>query len=570
MYIKGLFLSGIGTIKKMVVICTALIMFNYSNACQKPPSFAIATASKQATAAGIEILKKGGNAFDAAITVSSMLSVTEPFHSGIGGGGFWLIYDAGKNQYIFIDSREVAPQLSHKDMYIKNISSINGPMASAIPGTVAGWNYLFKNFASLPLPQLLEASIKAADKGFAVDHIYHRLASRRKDVLSKYLKSKEIFLNDKLIAPQVGEKIVQKQMAKTLRELSERGLEDFYTGNIAAKIIQDVKQARGIWQKQDLENYKVRVRKPLIDTVFGYNIITAPPPSAGGISVITMLKILEKANFFKLEETNKQHYIIESMKKAYLDRFLFLGDPDFISIPTHKLIDEKNIEKHFNNINPALAATAKIEVIQNNDIFESPDTSTTHFSIVDKEGNIVSATLTINGPFGSGFTSPSTGILLNNEMDDFTTELNKPNSYGLVGNDYNKIEPNKRPVSSMTPTILSDMNKIAILGTPGGSKIPTMVLLGIMKLLEGSQPDSWVSKKRFHHQYLPDIVNYEDGALSPLVLKELHKKGHKFSRTKYSYGNMQAVLWDKSKASILAASDNRGNGLAYPTNKQNY
>ena len=526
---------------------------------------AVATAHEIATRTGIEILKKGGNAFDAAAAITASLAVVEPFGSGLGGGGFWLLHRSVDNKKVVLDGRETAPMRSHRNMYVdKNGNiikglSLNGPMSSGIPGVVAGIDHLVKNYGRLSLKEILKPAIQQAKNGFVVTERYRKLIRYREDIMRKYISTSSIFfINNKI--PKLGDFIVQEDLAKTLSMIAEKGSEGFYQGNFAQKIVDSVQENGGIWETYDLENYKIIEREPISINYKGNKIISVPPPSSGGIVLGQTLNILEKFDLTQYNNSTRKHIIIEAMRRAYRDRAAYLGDSDFVNIPIDRLLDKNYAEGLALTINVERATpSSELGSIATAD---NLGTNTTHFSVVDREGNKVSSTLSINLPFGSGFVVEGTGIVLNNEMDDFTIKPMTANNYGLVGHHANIIHPGKRPLSSMTPTFIESNDRIGILGTPGGSRIISMVLLAILDFVKGELPESWVSLPRFHHQYIPDLIQYEMGGLSDKEKKKLVMKGHKLKEIKRKYGNMQAIMIWKNRNTSFVASDPRGEGVA--------
>ena len=526
---------------------------------------AVVTAHEIATRTGIEILKKGGNAFDAAAAITASLAVVEPYGSGLGGGGFWLLHRSSDDKKVVLDGRETAPMRSHKDMYVdKNGNiikglSLNGPMSSGIPGVVAGIDHLVKNYGRLSLKEILRPAIKQAKNGFVVTERYLKLIRYREDIIRKYISTSSIFfINNKI--PKLGDFIVQKDLAKTLSIISEKGSEGFYRGNFAQKIVDSVQENGGIWETYDLENYKIIEREPIFINYKGNKIVSVPLPSSGGIVLGQALNILEKFDLTQFDSTTRKHIIVEAMRRAYRDRAAYLGDSDFIYIPTERLLDKNYAE--------GLALTIDIDRATPSSELGSIATddnlgkNTTHFSVVDRDGNKVSSTLSINLPFGSGFVIEGTGIVLNNEMDDFTIKPMTANNYGLMGYHANTIHPGKRPLSSMTPIFIESNDRFGILGTPGGSRIISMVLLAILDFVKGELPESWVSLPRFHHQYIPDLIQYEIDGLSDMEKKKLVMKGHKLKEIKRKYGNMQAIMIWKNRNTSFVASDPRGEGVA--------
>lgn len=531
-----------------------------------PAQFAVATAHPMATEVGIKILKQGGNAFDAAAAISVALAVVEPYSSGLGGGGFWLLHRESDRKQIMIDGRETAPALARPDMYLDKHGtvikgrSLNGPLAAGVPGLPAGIEHLIRHYGRMQLEQILAPAIELAKNGFPVTERYRKLANFRLQVMRRYAGTAAIFLRNNGV-PETGEMIQQQELADTLQRMAKSGISDFYSGTISEQLIEAVQRADGIWQQRDLANYKIKERRPVTFHYHDLHIISAPPPSAGGVVLGQALNILEHFNLNELSEGDRRHLVIEAMRRAYRDRAAYLGDPDHVRVDLDRLLHDDYLEGMAISIDPD-RATKSTELAGINPSSRQQAVNTTHFSLIDTEGNRVAATLSINLPFGSGFVVPGTGILLNNEMDDFAIKPNTPNAYGLVGDHANRIDPGKRPLSSMTPTFVETADKVGILGTPGGSRIISMVLLGILDMAEGHLPSSWVTVPRYHHQFLPDTVQFEQDGLTPLQQQTLVSKGHHLTEQNRRYGNMQAILWWKPGNLIFAASDPRGEGSA--------
>lgn len=529
----------------------------------KPNAQAVASAHPAATQAGIDVLNKGGNAFDAAVAVSAALAVVEPFGSGLGGGVFLLLHRASDGQQIMIDGRETAPQAAHRDMYLDKhgepikSASVDGALAAGIPGLPAALVHLSKDYGQLSLSVSLQPSITLAKNGFAVNKHYQRLVKFRKNVLLSNESAKAIFLDNGNV-PEIGTIIKQADLARTLESLAVEGFNGFYKGAVAQKLVSGVQQAGGIWSMQDLANYRVKEREPVVIEYNGMKVTSAALPSSGGLVLSIALNILEQYDLAAMDEAQRIHVTVEAMRRAYRDRALYMGDSDFVDVPTAKLTNKSYAHNVSNNID-LTRATPSQQLTGLNEI-EGHDT--THFSIMDKDGNRVAATLSVNYPFGSGFVPKGTGVLLNDEMDDFSLKPSTPNVYGLVGGKANSIEAGKRMLSSMSPTFIETKDKVGILGTPGGSRIISMVLLAILDAEKGHSPESWVSLPRYHHQYLPDAIQHEPQALSNELMKDLERKGHKLKSVGRSYGNMHAIMWDKKSNKLVAASDRRGMGAA--------
>lgn len=535
------------------------------------PAAAIASAHPLATEAGFEVLDQGGNAFDAAVAVSAALAVVEPHGSGLGGGGFWLLHQADGGRNIMVDGREAAPGAASRDMYLDNRGqvvrdwAINGPSAAGIPGQPAALVHLASRYGRLPLSTSLAPAIRLAKQGFPVEEHYRRLALMRRDVLNRSPDARRIFLSNGEV-PTAGQLIIQPELAALLETLAEHGHDGFYRGELAQKLVDGVVDNGGLWSLEDLASYRVVEREPVTGTFRGAKIISAAPPSSGGVVLIQALNILERFNDGRPDPALLPHLAIESMRRAYRDRALHLGDPDFVDMPIAKLLDK--------DYATALAADIKLDRATPSASLGKPviveqGNHTSHFSIIDQDGNRVAATLSINLPFGSGFVVPGTGLLLNNEMDDFSANPGTPNAYGLIGGEANAIAPGKRPLSSMTPTFIEWDGKVAILGTPGGSRIISMVMLAALEALDGKPPGDWVSRPRFHHQYLPDMVQAEPDFVGTEAGKSLLVRGHQMESTGRRYGNMQAVYWDRRSGRLEAVADPRGigSGVSHPTNR---
>lgn len=464
-----------------------------------------------------------------------------------------------------VDGREKAPALAHRRMYqdengeVSRKASINGARSAGIPGVPAGIVHLAQLYGRLPLKESLAPAIDYARNGFRVSARYQNLVSYRLEVLQEDPEASSIFLENNRI-PQIGYLVVQKDLARTLEGIASKGNDFFYRGEFAENIVLKVNQAGGIWSLKDLSDYRVVERRPIVTQYKGLKIISAPPPSSGGIVMSQALGILSHFDLSAMDNITRKHHVIEAMRRAYRDRAVYLGDPDFFDVPVKRLLDPDYLQGLSASIQPHRATPS--HELSNTPGLEQTGSDTTHFSVLDAEGNRVSATLSINLPFGSCFVPAGTGVVLNDEMDDFSIKAHTPNAYGLVGDEANAIEAGKRPLSSMTPTFIETDTHVGILGTPGGSRIISMVLLGVLDYADGNRPDSWVSLPRYHHQYLPDEVQYEKGGLPLRDRLALKKLGHKLKEKSRRYGNMQAILWDREESRIYAASDPRGEGKA--------
>ncbi|HYQ72826.1 MAG TPA: gamma-glutamyltransferase [Gammaproteobacteria bacterium] len=529
-----------------------------------PPQPAISSAHPLATRAGMEVLGAGGNAFDAAVAVSAVLAVVEPYSSGMGGGGFWLLHRAADGFEVVIDGREKAPLAATRDMYLDSDGdvlpglSVTGALAAAIPGEPAALVHIAGRYGRLPLQRSLLSAIRLARDGFLVDEHYRRKAGMRLVAMQEDPETARIFLDADEI-PDAGTRIRQSDLAGTLESLALHGRAGFYAGPVAKALVDGVQTSGGIWTTQDMERYRVLEREPLQGEYQGLRIVSVPLPSSGGIVLLNMLNILKGYTLQEYDPVTRTHLIIESMRRAYRDRAEYLGDSDFVQVPVTRLLSRAHADAQRSTIDLKKATPSSVLGGYASD---PGGQHTTHFSILDGEGNRVAATLSINSPFGACIVPLGTGVLLNNEMNDFSVKPGEPNMYGLVGSDANAIAPGKRPLSSMTPVFAEDDSGVAILGTPGGSRIITMVLLGVLELAAGELPDSWVALPRFHHQFLPDVVQYEPGALGDGIGEALVERGHALQQLASPYGNMQAIYRDKASGQVFAASDPRGGGAA--------
>jgi len=524
---------------------------------------AIASAYPLASQAGEEILKEGGNAFDAAVAVAAALAVVEPSSSGLGGGGFFLLHRQADGFETMVDAREKAPGAATRDMYLDKAgeeipnASTNGPISSAIPGEPAAFEYLARKYGKLPLKQSLQPAIRLARDGFP---LYARLQygiKAKHDILARSPDAAKAFLTADGNVPEVGAIIKQPELARTLDAIANQGAKGFYEGRVAQNLVAGVRAGGGIWTLEDLKNYRVVERKPLIGEYHGARIITASPPSSGGIAVLDSLNILAGFDLHDEDSATRKHLIIEAMRRAYRDRAIFLGDPDFIKMPLQQLMSVDYAAGQRSSIRADKAMPSDLlPGIES----EPKGMNTTHFSVLDAAGNRAAVTITVNLFFGSGYMPAGTGVLLNNEMDDFSTKPGRPNVFGLIGNTANSIAPNKRSLSSMSPTFVETQKGMMIIGSPGGSTIISQVLLGVLNYVDGMSAADIVKYPHYHHQYLPDEVGYEQGALTDGEIAKLQSMGHKLRLSNRQWGNMQVITWDFASGKVEAASDPRGEG----------
>ncbi|MCP5143237.1 MAG: gamma-glutamyltransferase [Gammaproteobacteria bacterium] len=550
----------------MLVLVAPVIHADGLEEGQGPGKAAVATAHPLATAAAFEIFEQGGNAFDAAVAASAALGVVEPQSSGFGGGGFWLLHRAADAYEVMVDGRETAPAAATRDMYVNadgkpnRAAALTGPLAAGIPGLLAGLAYISETHGYLTFGEALAPAIRLARDGFPVSEQFHATLARMRDRLASDPGSAAIFLQDGKVPP-VGAIIRQPALAHSLQLIAEHGVEEFYKGQVASDLVAGVRAMGGIWTEADLADYVIRLREPVRFTYRDMTITSAPPPSSGGIVLAQALNILERFDISDMDKGTRDHLVIEAMRQAYRDRAAYLGDPDFVDIDIGLLTSKRYAAERAALIDMTRAtASADLPAVTAEEVPEGTDT--THFSVIDADGNRVGGTLSINIPFGAGVLEPVTGVILNDEMDDFAQPNMVPNSYGLVGAKANEIAAGKRPLSSMSPTFIETDSRVAILGTPGGSRIITMVLLGILDFEVGHPPASWVAVPRFHHQYLPDVVEFETAAFSDDEQEGLMQRGYSLKESPRRYGDMHAIEWNKSTGEVSAASDPRGEGLA--------
>ncbi|NIJ69701.1 gamma-glutamyltransferase [Xanthomonas sp. 60] len=534
-----------------------------------PEGAAIASGHQLATRAGMEILAQGGNAFDAAVAVSSTLAVVEPISSGLGGGGFFLLHDAASGKDLMLDARETAPAAAteaaflDKEGKLDRDRSVNGAWSAGIPGLPAALVELSAKHGKLPLKAALQPAIRIAREGFPV---YARMArgyQSRREVMERFPGTREVYLrNGRPIAE--GDVFQQPELARTLERLADGGFDGFYRGQTGRLLLAGVKQAGGRWTAEELAGYRVKQREPIVFAYNGWKITTAPPPSSGGIALAAMLQILEGWDIRKMDPAHRAHLVVESMRRAYRDRTFFLGDPDFVDIPQGVLTSRDYAQGLRATIHPDKATPS--DLLSGNPT-PLEDDETTHFSIIDGEGNRVGATQTVNLLYGSGLIPKGTGVLLNNEMDDFALKPGTPNAFGVMGYEANAPKPGKRMLSSMTPTFMENADKVVVLGTPGGSRIITMVLLGILGYDDGLSAQQVAALPRYHHQWLPDVIEAETDAFDADTIKQLQAMGHTIDLpgnvaaggrgSSHVWGNLQTVEWDRVDNTLQGGSDPR-------------
>ncbi|MFK4651263.1 gamma-glutamyltranspeptidase/glutathione hydrolase [Bradyrhizobium japonicum] len=519
------------------IISVSLVTFGAARAASVAPVAAqngmVVSAQHLATQVGVDVLKRGGNAVDAAVAVGYALAVVYPAAGNLGGGGFMTIQLADGRK-TFLDFRETAPKAATANMYldkdgnvIKGIST-KGHLAVGVPGSVSGMEYAREKYGTMKRADLLAPAIQFAEQGFVLDQGNIDLLRTATDDFKDDPASSAIFLNNGQPFG-VGDRLLQSELAKTLREISSKGTDGFYKGWVGSAIVASSQAGKGLLTQDDLDGYKTRELAPVECDYRGYHVISAPPPSSGGVVICEILNILEGYPLKELGYHSAQavHVQIEAMRHAYVDRNSYLGDPDFVKNPLDRLLDKNYATKIRAVIDPNKAAISK-DIKPG--VAPHEGSNTTHYSIADKDGNAVSVTYTLNDWFGAKVTAAKTGVLLNDEMDDFTAKVGVPNLYGLVQGEANSIAPGKRPLSSMSPTIVTkDGKTVMVVGTPGGSRIITAVLQTMINAIDyGMNAQEAVDMPRIHQQWLPDMTNVEDYALSPDTRNILEGMGHKF------------------------------------------
>ena len=507
----------------------------------------VVTSHFLASQEALKVLKNGGNAIDAAVTAAFALAVTQPRSGNIGGGGFMLVSNEKTNKVIAIDYREKAPAAAYKDMFLDKDKNVDKKLSrfshksAGVPGTVAGLALALKKYGTISLSKALKPAIKLAQEGFIITPRFYKGVLSKEKRLKRFKASEDVFFKKDGSAYQVGDRFIQKDLAKTLKRISKYGAQEFYTGKTAKYIVEDMKKHGGLITMNDLKNYSPRIRKPVHGTYRSYDIYSMSPPSSGGAHVVQILNIMENYNISSLghNTADTMHIMAESMRRAYVDRAEYLGDSDFVKVPLKGLTSKayaKELSKSISN----KATPSKDLKAGDAPGYESNET--THFSIADKFGNVVSNTYTINFSYGSGIIVNKAGFLLNNEMDDFSAKPGVANAYGLIGGEANKIEPNKRMLSSMSPTIVKkDGKNFLVTGSPGGSRIITTTLQVISNVIDHNLNIlAAVSAPRMHHQWFPDEIRVEEG-FSKDTIKLLEQKGHKVVQ-KAAIGAIQSIM----------------------------
>jgi gamma-glutamyltranspeptidase/glutathione hydrolase len=524
---------------------------------------AIASTHPLATEAGLQVLAQGGNAFDAAVAVAAALAVVEPYSSGLGGGGFFLLHRASDGFDVMIDARDTAPGRARPALYIDangkpdERASIDGMKAAAIPGTPAGLAWLAQRYGRLPLTRSLAPAVRLAQDGFPTDARYAFVVGMKEGVLKANPQIARVFL-DHGAAPAPGFIVRQPELARTLEAIASGGRDAFYRGDLARRMVAAVQSGGGIWELEDLQRYTVVERAPTRFTYRGARITAASLPSSGGLTLAQSLQILERFPLGSVDPVERTHFVVEALRRGFQDRARYLGDPDFVAVPewlgTRAYADRRAASIVPNRATPSEQLAS----------LQREGDNTTHFSVVDANGNRVAATLSVNLPFGAGVVAGDTGVLLNDQMNDFAIAPDTPNAFNLSGGIANQVDAGKRPLSSMTPTFVEDDRGLLVFGTPGGARIISMVLLGIVDYVDGAPLDiqRLVSAPRYHHQYLPDRIEYEPGAFSREWVEALQAMGYTVQEGRRRWGNMQAVYVDRATGEAAAYNDPRGKGGA--------
>jgi gamma-glutamyltranspeptidase/glutathione hydrolase len=515
---------------------------------------------------GVDILKQGGNAVDAAVAVAYALAVTLPRAGNIGGGGFMLVHLAEQNKTIAIDYRETAPAKAHKDIFldeqgnaVDKLSREHG-LAVGVPGTVMGMELALKQYGTMKMAQVIKPAIKLAKDGIVVTSDLSNSLAGLKSRITQWPSSAAIFYHADGSNYQVNELLKQPELAQSLSLIAQKGSKGFYQGETAEKIVSAVQNAGGVMSLTDLANYKVVEREPVRGNYRGYEVVSMPPPSSGGIHIIEMLNVLEQFPIDKLghNSANTLHLMAETMKYAYADRSEYLGDPDFVTVPVKQLTSKRYAKEIASKI--AINKTTPSSEIKPGKLAPYESDQTTHFSVIDKWGNAVANTYTLNFSYGSGLVAKGTGILLNNEMDDFSVKPGTPNGYGLIGGEANAVQGNKRPLSSMSPTmVMKDGKPFIVTGSPGGSRIINITLQMIMNVIDHNlNIAEATAAARMHHQWLPDFI-WVEHTLNRDTISLLEAKGHKV-KVQESIGSTQSIMM--TEQGLFGASDPRRAGSA--------
>lgn len=559
-------------IVRLLLLLLAFVFTSYSLSAQVLNSKTyenglVVTADKYASEIGKEILMKGGNAVDAAVAVQFALAVTLPRAGNIGGGGFMVVHLAN-GETAALDFREKAPQKATRDMYIRNGEfksdlSWEGILAVGVPGTVDGMIKALERYGRMPLDVVIQPAIKLAREGYSLSYSQAEDLNNHKDTFLKYQASSNYFTTGDTTFFKEGDVFVQTDLAETLERVSRFGREGFYSGPVADAIVNEMERYRGLITYRDLRNYESKWREPIIAEYLGYKLHIMPPPSSGSVAIAQILEMVDDYPLAEMGHNSADyvHVLAEAMRRAFADRSYYLGDPDFVDIPIEKMTGESYNDRRMNSFSMD-SATASTSLSHGQIQGYSESMETTHFSIIDKDGNAVAVTTTLNGSFGSHVSVTNAGFLLNNEMDDFSAQPGEPNAYGLIGAEANAIEPGKRMLSSMTPTIVTKDGKVdMVLGAAGGPRIITATLQSFLnRAVFGMRAQQATSAARFHHQWLPDVLMPGQFGLSPDTKRFLEAKGHKIFEIP-NVGRAHNIFVEQN-GNLSAGVDPRGDGWA--------
>lgn len=549
---------------KIILVFLSLQLLLYA---QLGANGQVVSAEPLATKIGAKILRQGGNGIDAAVAVGFALAVTYPVAGNIGGGGYMVIR-TGNGKNVAIDYRERAPSGSSRDMYLDSsgvfITKLaqEGALASGIPGSVAGLIHALNKYGTMPLEQVIQPAIDLATDGYPLSSSNAHKLNTYNSLFKKFPSTRKIFTKENNKFSE-GEIFKQTELAKTLKAIRDNGVNGFYGGWVAENIVKEMKQSGGIITHQDLKNYKVVEREAVTGTYRGYQIVSMPPSSSGGVALIQLLNILENFNLKEVGWGSAKYYSIlsEAMKRVYADRSEYLGDPDYYHVPVRELTSKEYAKRITDTIGDSVISS--INIFPGEPVSTQESEQTTHYSVYDRFGNAVSVTTTINSGFGSGLVIEGCGFFMNNEMDDFSAKPGTYNQFGLLGGTANSIEPGKRMLSSMTPTIVLKKGKpFLILGTPGGSTIITAVLQVILHIIDFDMSlEDAMDAPRIHHQWFPDEIQYEEGGISDEVWSQLEEMGYKKGAVRV-LGLVESILVDQNSGKSYGKTDKRGSGLA--------
>ncbi len=537
----------------------------------EPTKGMVVAQEKIAAQVGADILAKGGNAIDAAVATGFALAVTFPQAGNLGGGGFMMIHLAQSGETLALDYRETAPKAAYAEMFLKDDGSVDNrlsrtsALSSGVPGTVAGLLAAHQEFGVLDLADILEPAVRLASEGFIVSHSLAWSLAQAKQKFLAYESSRRYFLDENLQTPAAGTLWQQEDLANTLQLISDQGREGFYTGPVAQMIVRESERQGGLISLEDLSSYRPVMRTPVRETFAGFEIVSMPPPSSGGVHLIQILKMLDLLDIDEYEHNSAAylHRFVEVAKLAYADRSRYLGDPDFVEVPVDELIGDDYLSERVSGVD-AFVATPSAQIAPG--LLLTPESNeTTHFSVWDSEGNVVSNTYTLNFSYGNGIAVEGAGFLLNNEMDDFSALPGVSNAYGLVGSEANAVAAGKRPLSSMSPTIVLENGKpVLVTGSPGGSAIITIVAQVLLNsLIFEMNPAQAVSVPRIHHQWLPDSIRWEQG-ISADTRQLMEQMGHQFDSSPRVWGKAETISLENGY--LAAGVDPRwpGSGAAAP------